>query len=54
MAKFCSSTRAYFNGGTEASIQLHKACIMLHTVSRKSCFQFRDYVGHFIILEEGG
>jgi len=27
---------------------------MLHTVSRKLWFQFRDYVGHFIISDEGG
>jgi hypothetical protein len=39
---------------TETSIQLHKVCNMLHTVSRKSCFQFRDYAGNFIIKEQGG
>jgi len=46
--------RARFVRRTEASIHLHKACTMLHIVSRKLCFQFRDYVGHFIISEEGG
>jgi hypothetical protein len=39
---------------TEASIRLHKVYIKVHTVNRKSCFQFRDYVGRFIISEEGG